>query len=53
MEYMIVSGANGSKFINQVNNKLQEGWILQGGICVTGTSRTINEYYQAMYRNKT
>ena len=53
MEYIVVSAMNEHQLIERVNNKLNYGWKLQGGMSVTGTFHSTTEYFQAMFRDKT
>lgn len=45
-EYDVVSKCDFFEFIAAVNEKLQQGWKLQGGIC----TEHMTPYYQAIYR---
>ena len=48
IEYDVVRCSDMLKFIELVNEKLRQGWKLQGGFC-TGY---MVSYYQAIYREK-
>lgn len=48
IEYDIVCESDFYKFKEAVNEKLREGWKLQGGLCTTN----MTPYYQAIYREK-
>ena len=44
-EYRIISGASAKSLEEQVNDLLQEGWQLQGGVSITTAgSRTVESY---------
>ena len=47
MEYKIVYGCGIDSIVESVNNWIEMGWAIQGGICVDGI-----HYYQAMARSK-
>ena len=48
MQYHIFSDIDELRMINLVNQKMKEGWILQGGIAATGGFHETTEYFQAM-----
>lgn len=48
IEYDLVSHSEHWKFIEAVNEKLREGWKLQGGLCMYG-----RYFFQAIYREVT
>lgn len=46
IEYDVVCESNFRKFKEAVNEKLREGWKLQGGLC----TMNMVPFYQAIYR---
>jgi len=52
MQYHIFSTINERSLIDLINKKLKEGWILQGGVSVTGGFHETTEYFQAMKKKK-
>jgi len=48
IEYDVVCKSDFYEFKEAVNEKLREGWKLQGGIC----TMNMIPYYQAIYREK-
>ncbi len=51
MEYIIVWGFKENDFMNKVNTKISEGWLLQGGVSVT-QGENITIWTQAMIKTK-
>lgn len=60
MEYMVLSDWTPDRLVELVNNALEDGWELQGGVCFAATShsalgyghRVDGRFYQAMVRKK-
>lgn len=54
MEYKVVSDSDLAAMVEVVNEMLDEGWSLQGGVCIACTDRDddIDIYAQAMIRKK-
>ena len=55
IEYMIVSATSPAALIKKVNDKVQQGWQLQGGIAVAVIMNQdvgIYDFYQAMTRER-
>jgi hypothetical protein len=51
MKYDVVLAITIESFIKRVNDKLKEGWTLQGGICmIADTNRRPDFYYQAIVK---
>ena len=49
MKYKVISDESYRRFQQEVNNRLKDGWILQGGIAVISNfSGTM--FYQAMVK---
>jgi hypothetical protein len=54
MEYIIISRHNAQALVKEVNLKIKDGWIPQGGVStlhVIGGISSLNEYSQAMVKN--
>ena len=52
MTYIVVRNIHLNKLIDDVNEKLKEGYILIGGVATVGTS-DVDEFFQAMSKKNT
>ena len=51
MKYRVIKRFDFDELKEYVNLALEDGWVCQGGICVT-SSLTSTVYYQAMIKTK-
>jgi len=50
VEYYIVRAINMEQMIRRVNQKLLDGWKLQGGVSATGGFHVTTEMFQSMIK---
>ena len=57
MQYMIIKSNDIQVVVNRVNKYIKEGWIPQGGVCISRVNTILinyymeNQYAQAMIYN--
>ena len=52
LTYTLVKATKREDMVKEVQARLNDGWELQGGICMDGVGMGGREYYQAMILRK-
>ncbi len=51
MNYVVIKHHDEINICWEINRRLRDGWVLQGGISVTIDSNNNTTFYQAMYKS--